>query len=164
MNRKRPSALRILACSVGLALLAYGHLLAADYLLSRGQTVYVPVYANIYSSPKAVPNHLANILSIRNTDLARAIQVTAVDYYDTSGTLVKKYYTKALTLAPLESTHIYLPESAQKGGFGANFIVRWMADEEVNAPIIECVMAGNQGRAFVTSGRVVKEAPRERAN
>ncbi len=53
-----------------------------------------------------LPNHLANILSIRNTDLARAIQVTAVDYYDTSGTLVKKYYTKALTLAPLGSTHI----------------------------------------------------------
>jgi hypothetical protein len=65
-----------------------------------------------------------------------------------------------VTLAPLESTHVYLPESANEGGFGANFIVRWMAGEEVNAPIIECVMAGNQGRAFVTSGRVVKESAR----
>jgi len=141
-------------------MLACGHLLAADYVLSSGQTVYVPVYSNIYSSPKAVPNHLANILSIRNTDLARPIQVTVVDYYDTRGTLVKKYYTETVTLAPLESTHIYLPETANEGGFGANFIVKWTASEEVNAPIIECVMAGNQGRAFVTSGRVIKESPR----
>ena len=150
----------VLICSACFVLLTSIDLQAADYLLSKGQTVYVPVYSNIYSSPKAVPNHLANILSIRNTDLARAIQVSSVDYYDTSGTLVKKYYTKTVTLAPLESTHIYLPESAQKGGFGANFIVRWMADEEVNAPIIECVMAGNQGRAFVTSGQVIKESTR----
>jgi len=39
----------------------------------------------------------------------------------------------------------------------ANFIVKWVAREEVNAPTIECVMAGNQGRAFVPSGRVIKE-------
>ena len=156
---KKP-AIRVLACSACLVMLACGHLLAADYVLSSGQTVYVPVYSNIYSSPKAVPNHLANILSIRNTDLARPIQVTVVDYYDTRGTLVKKYYTETVTLAPLESTHIYLPETANEGGFGANFIVKWTASEEVNAPIIECVMAGNQGRAFVTSGRVIKESPR----
>jgi len=160
MSWTKKPAIRVLACSACLVMLACGHLLAADYVLSSGQTVYVPVYSNIYSSPKAVPNHLANILSIRNTDLARPIQVTVVDYYDTRGTLVKKYYTETVTLAPLESTHIYLPETANEGGFGANFIVKWTASEEVNAPIIECVMAGNQGRAFVTSGRVIKESPR----
>jgi len=153
-------AIRVLVCSACLAMLACGPLLAADYILSKGQTVYVPVYSNIYSSPKAVPNNLANILSIRNTDLNRAIDVTVVDYYDTKGKLVKKHYTKALTLAPLESTHIYIPEKEKEGGFGANFIVKWVATEEVNAPIIECVMAGNQGRAFVTSGRVIKELTR----
>jgi hypothetical protein len=160
MNRKTKTAKLVLASFACVVLLTCGDLLAADYVLSRGQTVYVPVYSNIYSSPKAVPNHLANILSIRNTDLSRIIQVTAVDYYDTSGALVKKYTTETVTLAPLESTHIYLPEAADEGGFGANFIVRWMAGEEVNAPIIECVMAGNQGRAFITSGRVVKESAR----
>jgi len=156
---KKP-AIQVLACSACLVMLACGHLLAADYVLSRGQTVYVPVYSHIYSSPKAVPNNLANILSIRNTDLTRAIQVTVVDYYDTKGALVKKHYTEDVTLEPLESTHIYLSEGAKEGGFGANFIVKWVASEEVNAPIIECVMAGNQGRAFVTSGRVIKESPR----
>lgn len=151
-------AIRVLARCACVVLLSCGPLLAADYVLSSGQTVYVPVYSHIYSSPKAVPNNLANILSIRNTDLTRAIQVTVVDYYDTKGALVKKHYTKAVTLAPLESTHIYLSEGAKEGGFGANFIVKWTAGEEVNAPIIECVMAGNQGRAFVTSGRVIKDA------
>ncbi len=70
--------------------LAAARCLRTDYVLSRGQTVYVPVYSNIYSSPKAVPNNLANILSIRNTDLTRAIHVTVVDYYDTKGQAGKK--------------------------------------------------------------------------
>ena len=150
--------IRVLACCTCVVLLSCGPLLAAEYALSAGQTVYVPVYSNIFSSPKAVPNNLANILSIRNTDLTRSIRITVVDYYDTKGALVKKHYTEAVSLAPLESTHIYLSERAKEGGFGANFIVKWMASEEVNAPIIECVMAGNQGRAFITSGRVIKES------
>ena len=158
MSWTKNHAIQFLACSACVVLLTCGHLLAADYVLSRGQTVYVPVYSHIYSSPKAVPNNLANILSIRNTDLTRAIHVTLVDYYDTKGALVKKHYTKALTLAPLESTHVYIPEKEKEGGFGANFIVKWIASEEVNAPIIECVMAGNQGRAFITSGRIIKES------
>lgn len=158
MNWTKKPAIRVLACSACVVLLTCGQLLAADYILSRGQTVYVPVYSNIYSSPKAVPNNLANILSIRNTDLTRAIQVTVIDYYDTKGALVKKHYTEAVTLAPLESTHIYLSEGAKEGGFGANFIVKWVASEEVNAPIIECVMAGNQGRAFITSSRVIEDS------
>ena len=109
-------AIRVLACSACLVMLACGPLLAADYILSKGQTVYVPVYSNIYSSPKAVPNNLANILSIRNTDLSpRAIDVTVVDYYDTKGKLVKKHYTKALTLAPLESTAHIHPGKEKRG-------------------------------------------------
>ena len=99
----------------------------ADVVLSRGQTIYVPVYSNIFTAPKAVPVHLANILAIRNTDLHNTIRVTSVDYYDTKGALVKKYYPAAVTLSPLETTHIYLSERDEEGGFGANFIVRWQA-------------------------------------
>ena len=130
---------------------------AANYLLSKGQTVYVPVYSNIFTAPKEVPIHLANLLAIRNTDIHNSIQVTAVDYYDTKGVLVKKYYPKSVTLAPLETTHIYLSERDDEGGFGANFIVRWQAAKEVNAPIIECLMVGNQGRSFVSPGQIIKE-------
>ena len=130
---------------------------AAEYTLSKGQTLYVPVYSNIYTAPKEVPIHLANILTIRNTDIHNPIQVTSADYYDTKGKLIKKYYQKTVTLAPLETTYVYLSEQDQEGGFGANFIIRWQAAKEVNVPIIECLMVGNQGRAFVSPGQVIKE-------
>jgi hypothetical protein len=133
---------------------------AAAAALAKGQTVYVPVYSNVFAAPKEVPIHLANILTIRNTDLHQPIEVTAADYYDTKGTLIKKFYQKTVTLAPLETTHIYLSERDQEGGLGANFIVRWQAAREVNAPIIECLMVGNQGRAFVSPGQVIKEDTR----
>ena len=61
---------------------ACGSLAAEEYTLSKGQTVYVPVYSNIYSSAKKVPIDLANILSIRNTDTEHSIRITAVDYYN----------------------------------------------------------------------------------
>lgn len=136
-----------------------GHqvLAATDSLLSKGETVYVPVYSNVFTAPKEVAVHLSNTLTIRNTDIHNSIQVTAADYYDTRGALLKKFYQKPVTLLPLETTYVYLSERDQEGGFGANFIVRWQAAKEVNAPIIECLMVGAQGRAFVSPSRVIKE-------
>ncbi|NJC87065.1 MAG: DUF3124 domain-containing protein [Desulfuromonas sp.] len=150
-------SLAVAAGAVLLATLPQPARAAADVLLARGQTVYVPVYSNIFTAPKAVPIHLANILTIRNTDLRNAIRVTSADYYDTKGTLVRKYYQTSVTLAPMETTYVYLSERDQEGGFGANFIVRWQADKDVNVPIIECLMIGNEGRAFVSPGQAIRE-------
>lgn len=144
-------------CAIVFTGLPQNSLAVSGYILSNGQTVYVPVYSNIYTAPKEVPVHLANILTIRNTDIHHAIKLTAADYYNTKGVLIKRYYQKSVTLAPLETTHIYLSEQDQEGGLGANFIVRWEAVKEVNSPIIECLMVGNQGRAFVSPGQVIKE-------
>jgi len=136
---------------------------ASDYLLSKGQTLYVAVYSNIYSSPKKIPFNLAAILSIRNTDMSNPVQIVSADYYDTKGKLIRKYYTKPFTLAPLESTYVYVPEEDIVGGIGANFIVKWSAAKEINVPIIECVMVGmkgGQGISFVSPGQVIKENTR----
>lgn len=133
---------------------------AEEYRLSKAQTLYVPVYSNVFSAPKQVPFYLATILSIRNTDMKNQISVIAADYYDTKGKLLKRYYQQPMVLAPLESAFIYLPEDDTAGGFGANFIVKWTAGNEVNAPIIECVMIGaksGQGISFVSPGQVIKE-------
>lgn len=133
---------------------------AAEIKLSRGQTLYVPVYSNVFSAPKQVPFNLATILSMRNTDMSNPIKITSVDYYDTKGKLLRKYYEKEVVLAPLESAYIYMPESDTAGGFGANFIVRWRAQKEINVPIIECVMIGatsGQGISFVSPSQEIKE-------
>jgi hypothetical protein len=127
---------------------------------AKGQTVYVPVYSNVYSGPRKNPLQLATMLSIRNVDLTMALKVTAIDYYDNDGRLVTRYLTTPLMLRPLATHHIYLEEKDTRGGFGANFIVRWSADKAINTPIIECVMigaTGGQGISFVSPGQEIRE-------
>ncbi len=136
---------------------------SSEYKLSKGQTVYVSAYSNIFSAPKHIPFNLSTILSIRNTDMSNSITILSADYYDTKGKLLRKYYKKEIVLGPLESTYIYIPEDDTSGGFGANFIVRWTAAKAVNVPIIECLMIGmrsGQGISFVSPGQVIKEDTR----
>lgn len=136
---------------------------STEYTVSKGQTLYVPVYSNIFSAPKKIPFNLATILSIRNTDLRNQIRIIAADYYDTKGRLVRRYYQQPVTLGPLESTDIFIPEEDTAGGTGANFIVRWTSSKEVNVPIIESVMIGmksGQGISFVSPGREIKDTAR----
>jgi hypothetical protein len=132
---------------------------ASDYHLSRGQTLYVPVYSNIFSAPRMIPFNLATMLSIRNTDMTHSITVASADYYDTKGRLLKRFYLRPFTLAPLESTYVFIPEDDVSGGTGANFIVRWYAAREVNSPLIESVMTGmksGQGISFTGQGREIR--------
>jgi hypothetical protein len=132
----------------------------SDLRLSKGQTVYVSAYSNVYSGPRKNPFQLATMLSIRNIDLSAKLRVTSIDYYDNDGRIIRRYLTAPLVLGPLASHHIYLDESDTKGGFGANFIVRWSSDATINTPIIESVMIGatsGQGISFVSPGQEIKE-------
>lgn len=133
---------------------------ASEIRQSSGQTVYVPVYSNVFTGPKKLPYQLAATLSIRNTDLSSSFRITTIDYYDTNGKLVRRYLDKPLTLGPLASTYIHIEEKDVAGGFGANFIVRWNSTKVINAPIIECVMIGatsGQGISFVSPGQEIRE-------
>lgn len=131
-----------------------------DFKLSRGQTVYVSVYSNIFTAPKAVTFHLDATLIIRNTDLKDSLVVTSADFFDTEGKLLKNYLSAPLTLRPLETKHFYIPGESEKGGLGANFVVRWRSQKLINVPIIECLMSGtrsNQGISFIVPGQVIRE-------
>lgn len=147
----------IITAAMLLVCLPPGLLDASEITLSRGQTVYVPVYSNVIAGPKKVPVHLSNTLIIRNTDIYNEIQVSVADYFDTKGHLIKKYYAEPKILGPLETIYIYLSDKDREGGVGANFIIRWNAAKDVNAPIIECVMIGSEGRAFVSPSQVINE-------
>jgi len=139
---------------------AHAEAAPSDIRLSKGQTVYVPVYSNVFSGPRKLPFQLAATLSIRNTDLSSSFQVTTIDYYDTNGKLVRHYLDKPVGLGPLASTYIHIEEKDVRGGFGANFIVRWTSNKLINTPIIECVMIGatsGQGISFVSPGQEIKE-------
>lgn len=133
---------------------------SGEVRLSKGQTVYVPAYSNVFTGPRKLPYQLATTLSIRNTDLSASLQVTSIDYYDTAGKFIRRYLAKPLLLGALASTFVHIEEKDDSGGFGANFIVRWGAGKLINAPIIECVMIGatsGQGISFVSPGQEIRE-------
>ncbi len=129
-------------------------------LLSKGQTIYVPVYSHIYHGIKARPFNLTVTVSVRNTDLRRPMTVLAADYYDTEGRLVRHFLDKPVSLPPLGTREFIVDERDEAGGSGANCILRWEAAEAINAPVVESVMIGassNQGISFVCAGRVIEE-------
>ena len=132
---------------------------AEDIKLSKGQTVYVPIYSHIYSGVKGRPFDLAATLSIRNTNAKDSITLVSVKYYDTDGKLLENYLKQSKKLNALVSTRYIIPEGDKTGGSGANFIVVWKSDQKVNPPIIEAVMIGThsgQGISFVSKGQVIK--------
>ncbi len=131
----------------------------AEMKLSKGQTVYVPVYSHVYTGNRAIPVNLATTLSIRNTDRARSITIASADYYDSAGKPVRRMLKKPVSLGPMASTSIFIEEKDTSGGFGASFLVRWQVAGEVSAPIIECLMIGaysGLGISFVSPGQEVR--------
>ncbi|MGD8242533.1 MAG: DUF3124 domain-containing protein [Desulfobacterales bacterium] len=133
---------------------------AAQALKVKGQTLYVPVYSHIYSGNRERPTYLAATVSIRNTDPIHAIQLEAVDYFDSEGKRVRRYLENPITLKPMASTRYVVSESDKAGGSGANFIVRWKSDQPVNPPIAEGIMistASQLGISFTSRAQVIKE-------
>jgi Protein of unknown function (DUF3124) len=131
----------------------------SEVVLSKGQLVYVSVYSHVYHGDQEKKFLLTGMVSIRNTDPNHAITIMLADYYDSDGKVIKSYVPKPLTLNPMASTRFVVKESDTKGGSGANFLVQWRAETEVNEPIMEGVMigaAGQQGISFTSRGKAIK--------
>ncbi len=123
--------------------------------LSSGQIVYVSIYSNIYKNVG-----LAGMLSVRNTDLHNSLTILSAKYYDNNGKELKEYAQKPITLEPLASLRFTVEEKDKSGGFGANFIVKWKAEKDINPPIVESIMIGmreGKGISFVSQGKVISE-------
>lgn len=135
-----------------------GLLRAAEPELLRFQSLYVPVYSNVFIGPKQQAYNLAVNLSVRNTDARQPIVITTIDYLADNGRLVKAFLPRPIRIVPLGSYRVFIPEADRSAGFGAKFIVRWRSDKPVNAPLVEGVMIGarsGQGISFVTRGQAI---------
>ncbi|MGD9504322.1 MAG: DUF3124 domain-containing protein [Syntrophobacteraceae bacterium] len=133
---------------------------ASQARLLKGQTVYVPAYSHIYHGDREVPFYLTVTLSIRNTDAAHPITITAVDYFDSEGKKVRSYLEKELELPPLGSLRYVVKESDKTGGAGAKFLVGWKSNVGVVEPIVEAIMVSTQtqqGISFTSRGKAVSE-------
>ena len=127
--------------------------------IATGQTLYVPIYSEIYYFDKSRTIQLAATLSVRNTDPQHPIIITSVKYYDSEGNLVREHLENTLQLAPLASTDFIVNQNDHTGGSGANFLIEWVAETEVYEPIVEALMvstSSQQGISFISQGRVIE--------
>lgn len=123
--------------------------------ISYMDTVYVPIYSDIYSKSKDTRFLLTATLSIRNTSLTDSMYLKVIDYYDTDGKLVRHYIDGDLLLKPMQSIDYVIEEKDEVGGTGANFILVWGAKSDKIKPVFQGVMisiAGQQGISFMTEG------------
>lgn len=146
-----------MACAA-LLLLAAASIGLAE--MSKGQTVYVPCSSHTYHGPKSRQVDLTVSLVLRNVDLRNPISVTSVDYFSSSGKLLRRYLAAPVVIGPLASAEFMVEQNDTLGGAGASFLVRWSAARAVNAPVAEAVMIGSSsglGISYVNQGVVVQE-------
>lgn len=122
------------------------------------QTVYVPIYSEIYNRTKDTKILLTATLSIRNTSETDTLFLKRVAYFNSQGILVRQYLEQSIYLKPLETVDYVIEEQDEVGGAGANFLIDWYADRPMK-PLFQAVMLGavsNQAFSFTTEGVTVK--------
>jgi hypothetical protein len=162
MRMQKVKQLFWFASLAALGLFFSGGTAVAAVKLVKGQTVYIPSYSNVISGPPiymVVP--LRANLVIHNTDPGQTITIVRIDEYNTEGQKVGSYLTAPVTLNPLGAMRVVVKESKKEAeGLGANFIIQWQAEKQVNEPIIDCLIIGSsgaQGYSFTTQGRIIQE-------
>lgn len=128
----------------------------------EGQLIYVPAYSEIFFGSSSATRALTVTLAIHNTDPTHGIVVNSVGYYDTEGSLVQQYVPEPLRIGPMATFGFVVDSADQRGGWGANFLVEWVAEEAVYEPIVEAVMVstqGTEGISFISPGRIISQSP-----
>lgn len=128
--------------------------------LSSGQLIYVPAYSHTAIGTLNRVFQLSVTLNIHNIDPIRPIVISEVNYYSTTGKLIKKYLDESVRVGPLETIEFIIREKDNPGGSGDNFLVRWHAKTPSNPPLVETIMistASGQGLSLTSRGVVVIE-------
>lgn len=118
--------------------------------LSKGQTLYLPIYShmlygNLGKSGKASHALLSALVSVRNTDGKRALVIRSAKYYDTHGKLLQDRISAPVTLPPYGTMELFIELNDASGGSGANFIIKWDAEQPINPPLLESLHANMDG-------------------
>ncbi len=122
---------------------------------SYGRIIYVSAYSHIYHTREGRDFPLTVNLSIRNPFPGRTITITRVDYFDSSGALVRSYLDTPRSLGPLGTIGYVVAQDDEAGGVGASFLVGWEGADGELPPLVETVMIGTeatQGISFTASG------------
>ena len=133
--------------------------------LTKGQTLYLPIYShmlygNIGKSGKASNAMLSALVSIRNTDGKRPLRIQSARYFDTHGKMLSERVPSPVTIQPYGTLEIFVDLNDSAGGSGANFIIKWDADQPINPPLVESLhanMDGGKAVIFMTQSVPVSE-------
>ncbi len=122
-------------------------------------TVYVPIYSEIYTKTMTSNILLTATLSIRNTSFNDSLFVDVIDYYDSKGNKVKAFIEQSILLKPMASIEYVIEENDEVGGAGANFIIAYSSKSNDIKPICQSIMLGTLGQhafAFTSDGISIK--------
>ena len=128
--------------------------------LKYHETVYAPVYSDIYYLNGTLRYQLTATLSIRNISLTDTAFVLSAIYYDSYGQKLRDYTDSTIMLQPLESFELVVEQIENQGGAGANFIIDWGANKYSNQLMVQTVMIGtqnNQGVSLLSEAKVIKQ-------
>ncbi|MGB5832907.1 MAG: DUF3124 domain-containing protein [Thiohalocapsa sp.] len=134
--------------------LGAGAKLSVD-VVAKGRAVYVPAYSHIYARGGEA-SLLEITLSVRNTDPEQLMRIDRVGYFDNDGNVVRELAATSIVLGPMQTASYLVEEQEADGGAGANFVVEWSAQQEINRPIIEAVMIGDGGLSFASRGEPIE--------
>jgi hypothetical protein len=73
-----------------------------------------------------------------------------VRYYDSGGKLVREYLKEPAELGPLATVEFVTQRRDTASGPGANFLVQWVGQADVDEPLIEAIMIGKSGDAGIS--------------
>lgn len=138
------------AVVVGLGIWIGGAVAQEARPLVKAQTLYLPIYShmlygNLGKSGKASHVLLSALVSIRNTDGKRPLRVLSARYYDTHGTLLGERVPAPVTLPPFGTLELFVELNDASGGSGANFVIKWDAEQPINPPLVESLHANMDG-------------------
>jgi hypothetical protein len=108
--------------------------------LIKQQKVYVPVYSEIYHLGGDKRFLLTVTAVVRNTSLQDTVYVNTVNYYDSGGSLLRKYLQHTISVAPLASAAFIVEYLENQGGAGASFVIDWGSNSTDAKPLIQAVM------------------------
>lgn len=123
-------------------------------------TIYVPIYSDIYVDQQNQKVLLAATLSIRNTSYNDSLFISKIDYFNTGGELVRSYIENLINLPPMATVNYVIEKDDDTGGPGANFIVELNSKNKDAKPVVQAVMigeTGNKGFSFSTDGYSLKK-------
>jgi hypothetical protein len=163
---KYPNSRPAVLCTLALAFVLHSGLAAAteEVPLSRGQTLYLPIYSDIWHGDRVVERRyplktpVSALVSIRNTSPRTPVRVTSARYFDTEGKLLKQFVETPRIIAPLGTYELFVEKQESRGGSGANFIIQWEAGTPTNPPVVEAIHADIKGHStftFVTTARPI---------